>query len=560
VAAITTLLGGPLLASTLIVPSEEYTYFWEAMEAAQPGDTIKLLPGTYGAGGHSLRHGLAILGSGASCTILRGGPDDVPMFTADNVRGVFLQGLTVLAGPRRDAGRGGAILCTGSELTIRNCVIACGDPTSGTAGGYGGAIYMDDGSSVSLVDCVLRDNRAYYGGAIYLSGYPNGASLTMTRCTLQSNVASQDAGALSLSGPGQMTFESCRFIANSGRSGGAITCYNATLLLNRCVFMDNLAQATGAALSFGSTDFAATDCVIANNTLRDLADHGQVAGGIHCDNSSVALTNCTIAGNTILEISDENLYRRGGGIFVEDSTARITNSIFWDNTQDISYTTTSELDVSYCNIEDMFPGVGITHEPPRFVDPENGDFRLLGDSPCIDQGLNHPDVLPETDIEGNPRVVFGGKFHRPDLGAYEYDPSTTLEICTQSLDRSIADRQYRLELKATGGFAPYSWSLLSGSLPPGLGLSSEGILSGSPTTSAGYDFTLSVANLHGEQQQRTYQLDVSGYRHWYVDATISSPGDGTSWETALDSLQDAVYAASGGDILNVAPGPVLRSH
>jgi hypothetical protein len=48
---------------------------------------------------------------------------------------------------------------------------------------------------------------------------------------------------------------------------------------------------------------------------------------------------------------------------------------------------------------------------------------------------------------------------------------------------------YNVALSATGGQAPYTWSLASGSagLPPGLTLSSAGVISGTPTNSATYD-------------------------------------------------------------------------
>ena len=156
------------------------------------------------------------------------------------------------------------------------------------------------------------------------------------------------------------------------------------------------------------------------------------------------------------------------------------------------------------------------------------EYRSLGDSPCIDRGTDDPAILPETDIEGNPRILFGRIADRPDLGAYEYDPSLPLQVYNDSLERSIADHEYRTELKATGGFAPYSWFLLSGNLPGGLELSSDGVLSGTAAVPGTYDFTVLVATLHGQAEQRTYQLEVSGYRNWYVDASVSSSGDGIS--------------------------------
>ncbi len=53
---------------------------------------------------------------------------------------------------------------------------------------------------------------------------------------------------------------------------------------------------------------------------------------------------------------------------------------------------------------------------PCFADPQNSDYHLLPDSPCINAG--DPDYMPEpneTDLDGKPRVMDG----RIDIGAYE---------------------------------------------------------------------------------------------------------------------------------------------
>jgi hypothetical protein len=41
---------------------------------------------------------------------------------------------------------------------------------------------------------------------------------------------------------------------------------------------------------------------------------------------------------------------------------------------------------------------------------------------------------------------------------------------------------------------------------------------------------------------------------WYVDDSVSSSGDGTSWATAFKTIQEGIKAASDGDIVNVATG------
>ncbi len=52
---------------------------------------------------------------------------------------------------------------------------------------------------------------------------------------------------------------------------------------------------------------------------------------------------------------------------------------------------------------------------PHYVDPENGNFRLMPNSDCIDKGV---DVGIDRDIEGNP--VPAGRV--PDIGPFEFQP------------------------------------------------------------------------------------------------------------------------------------------
>ncbi len=57
---------------------------------------------------------------------------------------------------------------------------------------------------------------------------------------------------------------------------------------------------------------------------------------------------------------------------------------------------------------------------------------------------------------------------------------------------------YSSALGATGGVSPYTFSILSGSLPPGLSLnSSTGAITGTPTTAATYTFTVQVMDSGG---------------------------------------------------------------
>ena len=68
-----------------------------------------------------------------------------------------------------------------------------------------------------------------------------------------------------------------------------------------------------------------------------------------------------------------------------------------------------------------------------------------------------------------------------------------LQITTASLPGGTAGTAYTASLAATGGVAPYTWSVGSG-LPPGLSLSAAGTISGTPTTAGSYNVTVKVTD------------------------------------------------------------------
>ncbi len=73
-----------------------------------------------------------------------------------------------------------------------------------------------------------------------------------------------------------------------------------------------------------------------------------------------------------------------------------------------------------------------------------------------------------------------------------------LTITTTTLPGATVGAAYSQSVTATGGTTPYTWSVVSGSLPPGLALSPTGTpsatLSGTPTTEGTYNFTVQVTD------------------------------------------------------------------
>ena len=73
--------------------------------------------------------------------------------------------------------------------------------------------------------------------------------------------------------------------------------------------------------------------------------------------------------------------------------------------------------------------------------------------------------------------------------------SGALTITTSSLPAGVVGVAYSQTLSATGGQPPYSWSITAGSLPGGLALSaSTGVLSGTPSTSGSFNFTVQASD------------------------------------------------------------------
>ncbi len=89
--------------------------------------------------------------------------------------------------------------------------------------------------------------------------------------------------------------------------------------------------------------------------------------------------------------------------------------------------------------------------------------------------------------------------------------ATQLTITTSSpLPTGTIGSAYSLPLTATGGTAPYSWSITAGALPVGLSLSTSGTLSGTPTTAGTANFTIQVQDSTSKTGSTAFSLAVLG--------------------------------------------------
>ncbi|WP_421118270.1 putative Ig domain-containing protein [Aquihabitans daechungensis] len=89
-------------------------------------------------------------------------------------------------------------------------------------------------------------------------------------------------------------------------------------------------------------------------------------------------------------------------------------------------------------------------------------------------------------------------------------PPAAPGITTTSLPDGRVGNAYSASLAATGGTGSLAWSVASGSLPPGLGLSGSQI-TGTPSTAGTSTVTLKVTDASGRSSQRTFSITVTSF-------------------------------------------------
>jgi hypothetical protein len=115
--------------------------------------------------------------------------------------------------------------------------------------------------------------------------------------------------------------------------------------------------------------------------------------------------------------------------------------------------------------------------------------------------------------------------------------SSSLAIQTATLPGGAVGASYSASLQASGGTTPYSWSLSSGQLPPGLSLATSGQISGTPSASGGYSFTVKIADSSSPVQTATASLSITVAAAPLAVTTSSLPGAtvGVSYSATLQA-------------------------
>lgn len=145
---------------------------------------------------------------------------------------------------------------------------------------------------------------------------------------------------------------------------------------------------------------------------------------------------------------------------------------------------------------------------------------------------------------GNMILDANGNLYGTTLAAGEYGYGvifeiTPVEILNTSLPAGTVNYPYQATLSAMGGLPPYSWSVIQGSLPQGLTLNSNGVISGMPTAAGTFNFTVQVSDSESPPVTAVAPLSVTVESALLITTTSLPAG-------AVDSSYNATLAAIGG--------------
>ncbi|RJP72319.1 MAG: hypothetical protein C4532_06080, partial [Candidatus Abyssobacteria bacterium SURF_17] len=176
-------------SSTYYVP-DDFPTIQAALDAAANGDSIIVRDGVYsGPGNNDIDFTGKVVtlrsqNGAANCIIDGQGSARLFFFHSGEGSGAVVDGFTITGG--FSSSTGGAIFCKSSSPTIRNCIV-----TGNHAISHGGALYLGNGASITLINDIISENSTdANGGAIYC-WY---SSPSITNCTITANEANYGGG------------------------------------------------------------------------------------------------------------------------------------------------------------------------------------------------------------------------------------------------------------------------------------------------------------------------------------------------------------------------------
>ena len=400
---------------------------------------------------------------------------------------------------------------TCTKDTIENCIIM--SAATSTAGTY------DIYTTASTIDgLVIRNNLitgAYYGMYIY------GATANyLTNCVIEGNTIQNIYLYIGyLYYHTNMKFRNN--IVNMNTTGASQTFY--IYYHTGSVFANNVVTSASNVTTITMNLFySGTNVGVYNNTFNlsntagtgitfhnYLANNYQVKNNVFVNNANWYAATCYYSPTTYAIISDNNMFYTGGSILINQVSAAATYANL--NAWRTAYPTLDKNSISYR------PGlISATNAQPNVAD--SACWALNG------RGIHLAAVT--TDINGNPRpaTVAAGV---PDIGAYEFTPTSTPPLATPTTAPSMGGTQAFLFAGDT--LAKVIWD---GSLTPPTALYVRQYTGTKPLTIGAAPYYTYMYNTLTPSNSGTFSYDLKMY---YKDAWLGTMANENNMVVAQNS-------------------------
>jgi hypothetical protein len=330
----------------------------------------------------------------------------VVTFTGGETNNSVLSGFTIQDGSNY-CGAGGVQISNTSPTITGNVITGNHAPSCS-------GIYINGGSPIIKNNSITGNTQIGSSGGGGGGIYATGSNTTPGAPLITGNTITNNS------------------LNNGGNGGGILADYFSTPTIQDNLIQGNSVYNDGGGIAVRTYNASIiVQNIIANNT----SGAGGSGGGLYIFASSSLPAN-NFANNTI---ANNSAYDRSSGIFVGGfpQMIMITNNIVVAVTGQTSVT----CDATYSPISAKFShnnayslsGIawagkcdtttypGNIASDPQFLNAQNADFHLQVTSPAIDAGDNSALNLPQSDHDGNPRILDGNNdcVKTVDLGAYE---------------------------------------------------------------------------------------------------------------------------------------------
>ncbi|MHB8629161.1 MAG: beta strand repeat-containing protein [Aggregatilineales bacterium] len=522
-----------------------------AIEYASAGDSIQFDPSLNGLV-IRLSNGVLTLavvtanpnpiGNGSASLAITGPGSTVLKVSANNSGRVFyinagitatFDSINIADGNYSGTTKGGGGIYNAGTLTLSNDTLF-GNIINNTSFGGGGGGRIENEGTLNIINSTITGNSALSSAG---GGIQNDGTLTVTNSTVTANVVSgyQNAGGI-YSTAGTLTISNSSISNNSSYQGQGIGIYaqGTTVTITNSAIVGNTAYSgyDGGIYNGNTSTMTINGSTIANNRS------GYAGGGGIGNSGMLTITNSTIADNSttfgggginndgVLTVSDSTIYQNsgvdGGGISNNAGyRMNLLSDIVASNGYYNDISNSGVLNsLGYNVISKVSNVTGFIASDQLNVDPlllplgnYGGALQTLlipVGSPAYEHGYcggNSFNTPPAPAVTTDERIV-NRKAATPgcDSGAFE----ETFTFTPASLPSGIAGNPYSNQTITASDVvgASSNFVISSGTLPPGLSLNVNGVLSGTPTTAGIYAFTVTAQDSSGFWGAIRYSITI----------------------------------------------------